>query len=228
MSTAALEYASRMIAAELAHKTRPESKSNRSHAYWYALYELADQLPPDLVTVFPAAAEGLFSVGPFANRLPYSVDRYPAHLRTIDALHAHLVELANARREDYSTVRTPLYSFSFRTAADGQMDHRGSDLMYLRQHGYRGTPPIGYLWTTGITSTTVNPDSLRVEHPPLEGFWIGEGSDLRAHRDRLFFTSPVDAFRHIATGVLRWARYTFDGQTPSVNRGNSDQVRELP
>lgn len=228
MRTAELEYAIRAIASELAHQTRPGSKVNNSTAYWYALYELADQLPQDLVTVFPAAAEGLFSVGPFAARLTYSADRYPPQLRTVEALNAHLVALANARRTDYFTLRTPMYSFSFRTAEDGRMDHRGSDLMYLRQHGYAGTPPIGYLWTTGVTSTTVDPDSLRVERPRLDGYWLAEASDLRAHRDQLFFASPVDAFKHIAKGVLRWARYFFDGTSPIDNRGTTGSVCKSP
>lgn len=226
MSTAELEYAIRKIASELAHQTRPESKVSRHRAYWYALYELADQLPSDLVTVFPATSEGLFSIGPLRQQFPFPLDRYPPHLRTIEALNAHLVQLAAVRRADFFTAYTPMYSFSYRTAADGQMDHRGSDLMYLREHGYPDRPPVGYLWTTGAASTTLNPDTLRVERPTMDGYWVREGSDLRTHRDDHVYASPLEAFARIAVGVLRWVSCTFEGKDPIERDSKTGQLRD--
>ena len=223
-----LEYAVIAIARELEYQTRPAAKADTSRAYWQALYQVADQLPSDLVTVYPASAEGLFSVGPLATHFPYPVTSYPTELRTIEALNAHLIELAAARREDYFTRHTPMYSFGFRPSTDDRKGFRGSDLMYLRQNGYADTPPIGYLWTTGVTTTTLDPDTLRVDRPTTDGYWVAESSDLRRHRDRRVYASPLQAYARIAVGVLRWARYTFDGIEPSAEPGALVPLRDSP
>ena len=218
-----LEYALTTIACELEWQSRGKPNGSDIHRYWRALIQLSDQLPSNLVTVYPARSEGLVAVGNWAEHHPYPIERYPPDLRDIEVLNKRLQTLASARCDEFLADGTLPYSFGFRAAVHGETDIRTSDLMDLRQTGRAGTGPIGYLWTSGEAHTTLDVDTLQVTPAPSDGkIWIQEDSDLRKHRDRRYYTTPLEAFGRIACGVMRWAAFNYSCDPPAlVSAGTS-------
>ena len=62
---------------------------------------MSDQLPSNLVTVYPARSEGLVAVGNWAEHHPYPIERYPPDLRDIEVLNKRLQTLASARCDEF-------------------------------------------------------------------------------------------------------------------------------
>jgi hypothetical protein len=178
------------------------SSSRPLDLFWRCIIDASGDLPIGTTTIAPGWFQGVVSIGPFVETPPWSLEDYRSDIRELDKWLAHFQAVADAAAADFVHGHKPLPAYGGETAP----------LIYLRQHGHpdsKNREPVGYMWTCGRGATHLDQDTNRLVHTPTTVFWLREASDLRHHRDELYFSSVADMARSVFAGFSRWHSCAF-------------------